>query len=523
MMRACHIMRCLGVTHSAEAKQWFEDMWTRTLREQARLRDTLRPIGSPEAVTANEERWSDVRRWFSLTVTSGATSPTSLTASLCQMYNTLTTTEEKRKYIMIISSLGIDRQAAVKAMHKAESVMDAAAAAGDGGCGRTSADAVVKAQAALTPVYETWFHQVVGLPNGLQFLIKLRFDVLAEIERDAHATERIQGLHLFHLTLTNVLRRWFSVGWMHLDEVSWLSPAAVLESVVNYEAVHHMTTFPELRQRVGPTLCRRCYGYFHPALPSTPLVMIFVALTDHISSSVQDILHHRRAIDEAKATTAVFYSISSTQKGLKGIDLGQHLIKGVVDRIRSEFPNITTFTTLSPIPGLVAWLRGRVEHNDTDRLMSIAHYETIANVLGLKWDKSRQSTSQVARALVDLVAPPKANEHKKKSDEDSTLMWWERPEVSGPLEAPLMQLVARYLSEEKRRGKIFDPVANFHVRNGACIHRVNYLGNSTAHGCQQGMGLMVNYLYDLDKVVENAVAYEVRSDVIVSDDVKKLL
>eukprot|EP00759_Apiculatamorpha_spiralis_P053294 PhF_6_TR6155/c3_g2_i1/m.9162/K01578/MLYCD; malonyl-CoA decarboxylase len=486
-----------GGSHTAEARRWFEDMWTKSLHTQSIQHNTNANNNNTTRATNTPVPWEDVQRWVQQCVTSDAHSPNTLTATLCQVYKDLTSREDRHKFLGVVASFSIRKQGAEKALKGCLEALQG------GDNAQRIATEIVNAQNALTPAYHTWFRQVIGLPGGLQFLISMREDILHLGLTPSTNPE----LWLFQSTLTNLLRRWFAISWMHLHEVSWFSPAAVLSNCVELEAVHKMSTMEHIKQRVGPSPCRRCYGYFHPSLPSVPLVMIYVALTDSISSNVQTIIQHQNIVTpESKANTAVFYSITSTQKGLKGIDLGHYLIKGVVREIKQEFPNVATFVTLSPIPGFISWLKAHTivvsAEEDMTRFMSHGNYDEIRRVLGLA---SSTPYSAVLNALYTFFTA------KTPLDTDTLTR----------LKQPILQLVARYLVNEKKRKKVYDPVGNFHVRNGAIMHQLHFMANATREGCLQGGTVMVNYLYDLDSIAGNAIDYDVNGTVRLGEHIQQ--
>jgi len=252
---------------------------------------------------------------------------------------------------------------------------------------------------------------------------------------------------------------------LELRRIDWQTPAAVLEKLIAYEAVHEIAGWDDLRRRLAAD--RRCFGFFHPALPQEPLIFVEVALVKGLATSVQTLL--ARGVDEAEerhnaavADTAIFYSISNCQEGLRGISFGNFLIKQVVEELSAELPSVKVFSTLSPVPGFCAW------------------------------------------AMERLPA-----EEKKVLEGGA---WWLDDEVSASLQAPVLKLCARYLTGEGR-----DAVAKFHLGNGARLERINWLGNPTPKGMAESFGIMVNYLYDLATIEANHEAF-VRDGVVARSD-----
>ena len=245
---------------------------------------------------------------------------------------------------------------------------------------------------------------------------------------------------------------WFDVGFLDLRRISWDSPASLVEKLIKYEAVHDIRSWGDVKNRLDSD--RRCYGFFHPRLPGEPLIFVEVALINEIAPSITPLLDEAAApADLDRATTAIFYSISNTQAGLRGVSFGDSLIKRVVECLHEEFPRLKTFATLSPIPGLRAWLG---KHAPAELLQA--------------WE-----------AAPDLA---------EKS----------------PPRVALKQWAARYLAQELQDGKPLDAVARFHLGNGARVERLNWAADPSPKGFKQSYGLMVNYLYDLKKLDRNRSA-----------------
>jgi malonyl-CoA decarboxylase len=249
--------------------------------------------------------------------------------------------------------------------------------------------------------------------------------------------------------------------------------------------VHAIQNWDDLRNRLEPT-DRRCYGFFHPQLVDEPLIFVEVALTRAIPDNVADLLDlARQPIAAEDADTAVFYSISNTQRGLAGVSFGNFLIKQVVGELKAELPNIRTFVTLSPVPGFAAWL-------------AEARADPALGML--------DAEQRIALALLDEPG------------------WQDDPVRAEALRAPLLAAAATYfLRARDGRGRVIDPVARFHLGNGARLERLDYLGDVSAKGVQQSHGMMVNYLYDLDRIEANHEGFAERGAVAASEDVRRLL
>ncbi len=276
-------------------------------------------------------------------------------------------------------------------------------------------------------------------PDGIRFLVDMR----AELQPHLKGDKRLLALDV---EMEYMFSTWFDVGFLDLRRISWDSPASLIEKLIKYEAVHDIRSWADMKNRLDSD--RRCYGFFHPRLPDEPLIFVEVALIDDIAGSITPLLDESAApADLKKATTAIFYSISNTQTGLRGVSFGDSLIKVVVDTLKQEFPRLKTFATLSPIPGLRPWLAKN------------APPELVA-----AWDNVAQL--------------------EEKSPERQALMGW----------------AARYLGKEWREGKPLDAVARFHLGNGARVERLNWYGDPSPKGLKQSYGLMVNYLYDLKRL-----------------------
>ena len=275
--------------------------------------------------------------------------------------------------------------------------------------------------------------------GGIRFLVDMR----AEMQPHLKGDRRLLALDV---EMEYMFSTWFDVGFLDLRRISWDSPASLLEKLIRYEAVHDIRGWEDLKNRLDSD--RRCYGFFHPRLEGEPLIFVEVALMDQIAGAITPLLDEAAApTDLKKATTAIFYSISNAQAGLRGVSFGDSLIKRVVDTLKEEFPRLTTFSTLSPIPGLRAWV--------------------------------------------------------VKNAPDEVVKGWDNPLEIGPkshLRAQLLGWAARYLGQEMHDGKPLDPVARFHLGNGARVERLNWAGDPSPKGLKQSYGLMVNYLYDLKRL-----------------------
>jgi CoA:oxalate CoA-transferase len=357
---------------------------------------------------------------------------------------------------------------------------------------RWSADPTPANLAALSAAVESprqeLFRRMNVALKGTATLVKLREKLLEHLSGNPKLTPVDDDLR-------HLLGSWFNRGFLQLERISWNTPASVLEKLIAYEAVHVMRGWEDLRRRLAPD--RRCFGFFHPALPEEPLIFVEVALVNAISDRIEPIIRAPLPQDDdIHADTAIFYSISNCQPGLRGVSFGNFLIKQVASDLSSELPEITTFSTLSPIPRFRAWL----DHPKTDLTKHLAPVlvERIIKETGAKTLKKGLST---------LVADAEPGGYVRSS----------------LLRDALLRLGARYLAGVgSDRGPI-DPVARFHLGNGARIERVNWLADMSKKGIAEAHGLMVNYLYDLSSVEANHEAFANGQPVATSMAVAELI
>ena len=301
-------------------------------------------------------------------------------------------------------------------------------------------------------------------PDGMRFLVDLRAELLPHVKGDRRLVPLDSELeHLFST--------WFDVAFLDLRRISWDSPASLIEKLIEFEAVHDIKSWADVKNRLDSD--RRCYGFFHPRLPGVPLIFVEVALVDRISDGIVPLLDEAAApVSADKATTAIFYSISNTQVGLRGVSFGDSLIKRVVETLQTEFPKLKVFATLSPVPGFRGWLS---KH---------------AGDMLARLDDKR--AAELGRALGSL--PPTPDRLLAAADDALAL------DAKSPVRQMLMQCAAEYLGRASADGKPVDPVARFHLGNGARVERLNWAGDPSPKGMKQAFGLMVNYLYDLKRL-----------------------
>ena len=327
-------------------------------------------------------------------------------------------------------------------------------------------------QSAVEPPRQELFRRINMSPIGTATLVDMRRRLL-ELMPDDPALETVEA------DLNHLLGSWFNRGFLSIEQINWHTPAVVLEKLIAYEAVHRIEGWDDLRRRLADD--RRCFAFFHPALPDDPVIFVQVALTNGIAASIQPLLDQATPVGDARrADCAIFYSISNCQAGLAGISFGNFLIKQVVLELAREFPNVQTYSTLSPIPGFRRWLDKAARNDVLDRATRAAY------------------------------------------DEIQSDAWLDDPKAVRRLKKPLMRACAHYLISEKRDMFPRDAVARFHLRNGARLQRINWLGDTSQKGMRQSAGILVNYLYAPSEIERNHEAYVKNGVVAASQDARDL-
>ena len=317
--------------------------------------------------------------------------------------------------------------------------------------------------------------QFSTIPDGVKFLVDLNAFMLAA-KRGGKPDAMLAALSS---DLRNLLANWFDLGFLELRRIDWSSPAALLEKLVGYEAVHEIRSWRDLKNRLDSD--RRCYAFFHPRMPDEPLIFVEVALVIGLAGSVQKLLDQKAPVLDPKRTdTAIFYSISNCQRGLAGISFGNFLIKQVVELLSAEFRNIKTFATLSPIPGFRRWLDARLAEED-------------GNLLS-------EEESSTLRTAAPAELPAAANGREALAAILARRNWARDAAMQRAAEPVLVRLCARYLLAESRGTRALDPVAHFHLSNGARVERISVLADTSEKGFKESTSLMVNYLYDPAKI-----------------------
>lgn len=330
---------------------------------------------------------------------------------------------------------------------------------------------LARLQTAAEPPLQKLCQRLNQTPGGTAALIDVRKHVIAGLAEHPE-------WQVIDSVLGRLFNSWFNRGFLTLQRIDWHTPAFVLEKLIEYEAVHEISGWRDLRRRLQND--RRCFAFFHPALPDEPLIFIEVALVKGISSAIQPLLALDAPVSAPeKADTAVFYSITNCQPGLRGVSFGNLLIKQVAQKLGEEFPRIKTFTTLSPIPGFTAWLAGIASDITTPAALSAIHALNTPN-------------------------------------------WHQQPALAEPMKAVLLPLCAHYLITAMRGGEPADPVARFHLGNGARAERLNWLADTSARGLKNCAGMMVNYVYHLDQIEDNHEVYVREHRVAATHELRRL-
>jgi malonyl-CoA decarboxylase len=341
---------------------------------------------------------------------------------------------------------------------------------------------------ALIPPRVKLLKQFISLPNGFKFLVDFRGDLL-RMKDDPHLVK-------LDADLKNILSSWFDIGLLDLQEITWESSASLLEKLMKYEAVHEIRSWTDLKNRLDSD--RRCFAFFHNKMPNEPLIFVEVALVNEISGNIRKLLDEEAVtIKPEDADTAVFYSISNAQKGLEGIHLGNFLIKRVVNELSKKLKGLKHFVTLSPIPGFRRWFEP----------LLLLEGESVLKASEIMSLKPVINKRNIPKGLLRLL--------------DSN--WHLIPDIARVLKPILMRLCADYLVNAKKGSRVLDPVANFHLRNGARIERLNWLADTSAKGMEQSAGIMVNYYYKLSDIERNHEYYISESRINISKDTRKLL
>jgi malonyl-CoA decarboxylase len=340
------------------------------------------------------------------------------------------------------------------------------------------AEAIAQLHLASEPRRQELFRRLNLAPGGTHVLVRMRESLFEAMKQEPE-------LKAVDADFRHLFGSWFNRGFLVLRRIDWTTPANVLEKIIRYEAVHAIKDWDDLRRRLEPA-DRRCFAFFHPQLIDEPLIFVEVALTRESPSRIVDVLSEdREVLPASSATTAVFYSISNCQEGLRGISFGNFLIKQVAEDLKRELPGLDVFVTLSPVPGFARWLGPALAEPAE---------------LGL--------TNEEAALLMHAPDEVAAQDEVTRARRDKLLG----------------QTMAQYMLRARTSsGRVIDPVARFHLGNGARLERINVGGNLSDRGMRESHGVMVNYRYDLDDIEANHEAFASRDTVVASASVKKQL
>jgi malonyl-CoA decarboxylase len=398
---------------------------------------------------------------------------------LGNLYLSLPIEGRKRFVGLIASELGVDQEAVVEAARRVAEEQDPG----------ERENAIRALRSSLAAPWDQLLRQFNAVPAGTKFLVDLRADLLRFRQED-------ETLAPLEHDLRNLLTSWFHIGFLELRRITWDSPASLLEKLAEAEAVHAVSSWEDLKNRLDTD--RRVFAFFHPRMPDEPIIFVEVALVSGLAMAIEPLLDlHSPPLDPGRADAAIFYSISNAQPGLAGISFGGFLIKKVVDELSAELRRIKTFATLSPVPGFRAWLDDRLA--DGAELLLPPERQHLAEVTG-----TDETHAPFAAAVASSEFPS-------------------RPQLAAALKAPLVRLCAEYLLTAKRPdGRALDRVANFHLSNGARVERINWLADTSVGGMRDAAGMMVNYLYSLAHIDGNHEAYAGQNFIAASSAVTRL-
>jgi malonyl-CoA decarboxylase len=431
--------------------------WSRVIRELAAGARLPFLSGDDPDLPADQAERLRVQIRACLEARGGEVLARAQAASVAAAYLTLSPLGRARFFEILATEFGVDRDEVDRAI---VDYQDAGSEAD-----KLRAERLLR-RALVTPGMRllTKFN---ALPEGTRFLVDMRADLLGA----SNAEPRLKALDA---DFRHLLATWFDVGFLTLARITWDSPASLLEKIIAYEAVHEIRSWQDLHHRLDGS--RRCYAFFHPSLPKEPLIFLQVALVEGLVGDVNALLDESGpAPAPARADTAIFYSITNTLHGLRGISFGNFLIKQVVDELARDLPNLKQFATLSPMPGLLAWL----ERVPVDSWLSEDLRRRLATAV---------PAASAAAALAQAT-------------------WLEDADLAAALEEPLIRASARYLVARQPDGAPVDPVGRFHLGNGARIERINWLGDRSPRRVAQSAGLMVNYRYDRPEIEHNHEAF----------------
>jgi len=458
-----------------------EPIWDRTLR---RIRD-IWPLSEKSALKKRvsldlpDKDFSKVRNMIDdyLLGIGGEVSARIRAAEIGETYTELNEKGRRRFLELLAYEYGVDEGAVEEAISRRET------AENDEMRKQVNDDL----RNLLEPPRSKLFKGFNELEEGVKFLVDLRAELIGWSKDNP-------SLAALDNDVYRLLNSWFDIGFLDLQQITWKTPAALLEKLIEYEAVHKITSWKDLKNRLDDDRC--CYAFFHPRMPDEPLIFVEVALVNGIASNIHELLDEKApSVDPEKADTAIFYSISNCQKGLAGVSFGNFLIKRVVADLSMKMPNVRNFCTLSPIPDFMKWLKKHANSHELGKYNE--------EVLGVLIDGEVDGKTLQKILTGEAAVRDKSVQQEFKKD--------------------IMQLCAHYLIREKRGEQAYDRVANFHLTNGARLERLNWAADVSHKGVAQSAGMMVNYLYELSDIEKNHETYRSNGDVVCSSAVKKLL
>lgn len=471
-------------------------LFDRALRRVASLWREMAGNGAPDATAGFAARMRDC-----LDARGGEVSARARAAGLAESYLAVGP-EGRGEFLRALAGFDSDHEMVRAAWEKV--------AAATGVAERAAAKA--RLRRALEPPRMRLLTQFTAIPDGVKFVVDLRADLLARMAGEPM-------LEALEADCRTLLAAWFDVGFLELRRIDWASPAALLEKLVQYEAVHRIRTWRDLKNRLDSD--RRCYAFFHPRMPEEPLIFVEVALVQGMAENVQRLLDEKAPLlDPREADTAIFYSINNCQRGLDGISFGNFLIKRVVGLLSSEFANLKTFATLSPIPGFRRWIEERIAEGDPALLTedeAAALAAAAPAMLALPapaTDGAAVAPPRRAEAPVQVLARLLARRSAAREEAVAKL-----------LDPILLRACARYLLAAAPRGRpkrVRDPVAHFHLSNGARVERLNLRGDLSEKGWRESAGMMVNYRYDPARIEDYHEEYAGEGRRAASPAVRKL-
>ncbi|MBV9770445.1 MAG: malonyl-CoA decarboxylase [Bryobacterales bacterium] len=417
------------------------------------------PSPSPRGVARTAKR--TIALCHSLLSERGEVSGGRLAAEALEAYQTLDERGRRAFFELLIQEFSPDPQEV--------------GTAGDAYRKEPSPENLARLQKVVEPLRQELFRRLNLAPDGTRILVAMRSRVLQESDRNPL-------LKPIAADLAHLFTSWFNRGFLVLRRIDWRTSAVILEKLIRYEAVHQIQGWHDLRRRLETD--RRCYAFFHPALPDEPIIFIEGALTRGLSENVQALLDPDSAVENPEtAEWAIFYSITNCQEGLRGVPFGSFLIKRVVEDLSKELPRIKKFATVSPIPGFRRWLA------------------------------EQSAELQAGSKLAPFAAAAAKLDNPR---------WMANSALRAELERYILPMAAYYLLHAKQNREPQDPVARFHLKNGARLERINWLGDTSTSGWQRSAGLSANYIYKLADVERNHELYVREQKVRASREIEAL-